>query len=127
MNQVHLIGTLKFAPRFKSFNSGSAKTTAIIETPPAPGRQYGDKIDVSAWDEEAMALADLKQGDAVEIHGRVTTESWDDKETPGKKVYKQVVVATSVASPSRTVRAASATAKAAGRFDDMDPSDEIPF
>lgn len=127
MNEVHLIGTVKFAPRFKSFQSGSAKTTAIIETPPAPGRQYGDKVDVSAWDDEAMALADLKQGDAVEIHGRVTTESWDDKENPGKKIYKQVCVATSVASPSRTVRAASATAKAAGRFDDMDPSDEIPF
>ena len=126
MNTAHLIGTLKFAPRFKSFQSGSAKTTAIIETPPAPGRQYGDKIDVSAWDDEAMALADLKQGDAVEIHGRVTTESWDDKDNPGKKVYKQVCVATSVASPSRTVRAASATAKAAGRFD-PDPDDSIPF
>jgi single-stranded DNA-binding protein len=125
MNAAHLIGTLKFAPRFKPFNSGKAKTTAIIETPPAPGRQYGDKVDVSAWDDEAMALADLKQGDAVEIHGRITTESWDDKET-GKKVYKQVVVATSVASPSRTVRAASATAKAAGRFD-PDPDDSIPF
>lgn len=130
MNSVHLIGTVKFAPRFKSFTSGSAKTTAIIETPPAPGRQYGDKIDVSAWDDEAMALADLKAGDAIEFHGRVTTESWDDKET-GKKVYKQVCVATSVASPSRTVRAASATAKAAGKFGGLVPlsaeDDDIPF
>jgi single-stranded DNA-binding protein len=122
MNTVHLIGTLKFAPRFKPFQSGSAKTTAIIETPPAPGRQYGDKVDVSAWDEEAMALADLKQGDAVEIHGRVTTESWDDKAS-GQKRYKMVVLAASVASPSRTVRAASATAAAAGRFADQ----EVPF
>ena len=127
MNSVHLIGTVRFAPRFKSFESGSAKTTAIIETPPAPGRQYGDKIDVSAWDDEAMALADLKEGDAVEIHGRITTESWNDRET-GKKVYKQVCVATSVASPSRTVRAASATAAAAGRFDNCQPDEEeVPF
>jgi len=127
MNSVHLIGTVRYAPRFKSFYSGSAKTTAIIETPPAPGRQYGDKIDVSAWDDEAMALADLKQGDAVEIHGRVTTESWDDRET-GKKVYKQVCLATSVASPSRTVRAASVTAAAAGRFDNCQPDEEeVPF
>jgi single-stranded DNA-binding protein len=127
MNSVHLIGTVRFAPRFKSFESGLAKTTAIIETPPAPGRQYGDKIDVSAWDDEAMALADLKEGDAVEIHGRITTESWNDRET-GKKVYKQVCVATSVASPSRTVRAASATAAAAGRFDNCQPDEEeVPF
>jgi single-stranded DNA-binding protein len=123
MNSAHLIGTVRFAPRFKSFESGSAKTTAIIETPPAPGRQYGDKIDVSAWDDEAMALADLKEGDAVEIHGRITTESWNDRET-GKKIYKQVCVATSVASPSRTVCAASATAAAAGRFDN---DNSIPF
>jgi single-stranded DNA-binding protein len=127
MNSVHLIGTVRFAPRFKSFESGSAKTTAIIETPPAPGRQYGDKIDVSAWDDEAMALADLKEGDAVEIHGRITTESWNDRET-GKKVYKQVCVATSVASPSRTVRAASATAGAVRRFDNCQPDEEeVPF
>ena len=122
MNAVHLIGSLKFAPRFKAFDSGKSKTTAIIETPPAPGRQYGDKIDVTAWDEQGMILADLKQGDAVEIHGRVTTESWDDKET-GKKVYKQVCVATTVASPSRTVREATATAAAAGKFAEA----EIPF
>jgi single-stranded DNA-binding protein len=127
MNQVHLIGTLKFDPRYKAFNSGKSKTTAVIETPPAPGRQYPDSVDVTAWDDEAMSLADLKKGDAVEIHGRVTTESWDDKETPGKKVYKQTCVATSVASPSRTVRAASATAKAAGRFHpEIDP-ESIPF
>ena len=127
MNSVHLIGTVKFAPRFKPFDSGKAKTTAIIETPPAPGRQYGDKVDVTAWDDEAMALADLKEGDAVEIHGRVATESWNDRET-GKKVYKQVCVATSVASPSRTVRAASATAAAAGRFDSCEPDEEeVPF
>ena len=127
MNSVHLIGTVKFAPRFKPFDSGKAKTTAIVETPPAPGRQYGDKVDVTAWDDEAMALADLKEGDAVEIHGRIATESWNDRET-GKKVYKQVCVATSVASPSRTVRAASATAAAAGRFDNYEPDEEdVPF
>ena len=125
MNQVHLVGTLKFAPRLKSFDSGHAKTTAIIETPPVPGRQYGDKVDVTAWDEQAMQLGDLKQGDAVEIHGRVSTESWDDRENPGKKIYKQVCVATTVASPSGSVRVATATAKAAGKFDDLDT--EIPF
>jgi single-stranded DNA-binding protein len=122
MNQVHLIGTVKFAPRFKSFPSGKAKTSVLIETPPAAGQQYPDRADVVGWDDEAMALADLKQGDAVEIHGRVKTESWDDMAS-GQKRYKMVVVASKVASPSRTVRAASATAKAAGRFEE----DSIPF
>jgi single-stranded DNA-binding protein len=122
MNSVHLIGSLRFAPRMQTFNSGKAKTTAIIETPPAPGRQYGDKVDICAWDAEAMQLGDLKQGDAIEVHGRLTTESWDDRES-GKKVYRMTCVATTVSSPSRTVRETTATAAAAGKFDDS----EIPF
>ena len=131
MNTVHLIGTLKFDPRFTPFNSGTAKTSAIVETPAAEGQQYPDKADVVAWDDLAMSLADLKAGDAVEIHGRLKTESWDDKAT-GQKRYKMVCLATSVASPSRTVRAASATAKAAGRFQAPpleNPEDDgfIPF
>jgi single-strand DNA-binding protein len=124
MNSVHLIGTVKFAPKLNTFNSGKAKTSVLIETPPAAGQQYPDRADVVGWDDEAMALADLKQGDAVEIHGRVKTESWDDRES-GQKRYKMVVVASTVASPSRTVRAASATAKAAGRFEDVNTT--LPF
>lgn len=124
MNSVHLIGTVKFAPKLNTFKSGSCKASTIIETPPADGQQYPDNADVVAWENEAMALADLKPGDAVEIHGRVKTESWDDPTAPKGKRYKCVVLATSVASPSRTVRAASATAKAAGRFapdEDFEP------
>jgi single-stranded DNA-binding protein len=136
MNSVHLIGTVKFAPKLNTFNSGSCKASTIIETPPADGQQYSDKADVVAWDDQAMALADLKPGDAVEIHGRVKTESWDDRAS-GQKRYKMVVLASSVASPSRTVRAASASAKAAGRFGNaghdampmagLADSEEIPF
>jgi single-strand DNA-binding protein len=95
MNQVHLIGTVKFAPKLKTFNSGKAKTSVLIETPPAAGQQYPDCADVVGWDDEAMLLADLKEGDEVEIHGRVKTESWDDKQS-GQKRYKMVVVASSV-------------------------------
>jgi len=124
MNSVHLIGTVKFAPKLNTFKSGSCKASTIIETPPAEGQQYPDNSDVVAWDDQAMVLADLKPGDPVEIHGRTTTESWDDPTAPRGKRYKMVVKATSVASPSRTVRAASATAKAAGRFDD---EQDLPF
>ena len=91
MNTVHLVGELAFDAKLKTFQSGSAKATALIAAK-ADGRQYPDKIDVAAWDDVALALADLKRDDPMEIRGRVTTESWDDKST-GKKVYKQVVVA----------------------------------
>jgi single-stranded DNA-binding protein len=95
MNTVHLIGTIKFAPRLNfTFNSGKSKATAIIACQ-AEGRQYPDNVDVAAWDDAALTLADCLQGQEVEIHGRVTTESWDDKET-GKKRYKMLVIAKTV-------------------------------
>jgi single-strand DNA-binding protein len=121
MNQVHLVGTIKFPPKLNTFKTGSSKTSTIVECPPAEGQQYPDNADVVAWDNEAMQLADLKQGDAIEVYGRLKTESWEDKAT-GQKRYKMVVLASSVASPSRSVRAATATAAVAGKFDD-----KIPF
>ena len=120
MNAVHLIGTVKFAPKLNTFTSGKAKASALIACE-TEGRNYPDNVDVAAWEDQAMALADLKQGDAVEIHGRCTTESWDDKAT-GQKRYKMLVIAETVASPSRTVREATATAQAAGRFDGESPA-----
>jgi single-strand DNA-binding protein len=120
MNQVHLIGTVKFAPKLNTFKTGSCKASTIIECPPAEGQQYPDRADVVAWDDQAMILADLKQGDAVEINGRLKTESWDDRES-GAKRYKMVCVASTVSSPSRTVRETTATAAAAGKFDDSIP------
>lgn len=102
MNTVHLVGELAFDAKLKTFSSGSAKATALIAAQ-APGRQYPDKVDVAAWDDAALTLADMKQGQPVEIHGRITTESWDDRNT-GKKVYKQIVIAETVASPARTVQ-----------------------
>lgn len=100
MNSVHLIGIVKFEPRLNTFRTGTSKASAIIETPPADGQQYGDKVDVVAWNDQAMDLADMEEGDAVEIHGRLRTESWDDK-TTGQKRYKMVCVASSVASPAK--------------------------
>jgi single-stranded DNA-binding protein len=96
MNTVHLIGTVKYDPKLNTFRSGKVKTSVLIETPPADGQQYPDNAEVVGWEDLAMALADLKQGDEVEIRGRVKTESWDDKNDPKKKIYKMVVLATSV-------------------------------
>lgn len=120
MNSVHLIGSIKFQPKLNTFKTGSCKASTIVECPPAQGQQCPDRADVVAWDDQAMILADLKQGDAIEVHGRVKTESWDDRES-GQKRYKCVVVATTISSPSRTVRETTTTAAAAGKFDDSIP------
>ena len=124
MNQVHLVGTLAFDPKVKFFDSGKAKSTALIAAQ-ALGRQYPDKVDVAAWDDQGQQLGDLKQGDPVEIFGRITTESWYDRNT-GKKVYKQVVIAESVATPAVTVQQGQPQRQAPARR--QPASDEaLPF
>ena len=39
----------------------------------------------------AQSAKDLKEGDFVVARGKLRTDSWDDKNNPGKKVYKLVV------------------------------------
>ena len=122
MNQVHLVGTLAFDPRIKYFDSGKSKATCLVAAQ-APGRQYPDKVDVAAWGGEGELLADMKQGQAVEIFGRITTESWDDRST-GKKVYKTVVIAESVATPAQVVQQAPQRQAPARR---QPAAREVPF
>jgi single-strand DNA-binding protein len=123
MNQVHLVGTLAFDPRIKFFDSGKSKATCLVAAQ-APGRQYPDKVDVAAWDDQGQQLGDMKQGDAVEIFGRITTESWDDR-TTGKKVYKTVVIAESVATPAQVVQQGQPQRQAPARR--QPAAREVPF
>ena len=127
MNTVHLVGTLAFDPRIKFFDSGKSKATCLVAAQ-APGRQYPDKVDVAAWDDQAQQLADMKQGQAVEIFGRITTESWDDR-TTGKKVYKTVVIAESVATPAQVVQQGQPQQQAPARRQPAAAQDDeaLPF
>ncbi len=124
MNQVHLVGTLAFDPRIKFFDSGKSKATCLVAAQ-APGRQYPDKVGVAAWGGEGELLADMKQGDAVEIFGRITTESWDDRST-GKKVYKTVVIAESVATPAQVVQQGQPQRQAPARRQPSARDDSFP-
>jgi single-strand DNA-binding protein len=125
MNQVHLVGTLAFDPRIKFFDSGKSKATCLVAAQ-APGRQYPDKVDVAAWDDQGQQLGDMKQGDAVEIFGRITTESWDDRST-GKKVYKTVVIAESVATPAQVVQQGQPQRQAPARRQPAARDEALPF
>lgn len=49
-------------------------------------------VDCKAWSAVAERVGQLSKGDSIFVTGRLTTESWDDKDT-GKKRYKTVLVA----------------------------------
>lgn len=48
-------------------------------------------VDLKVNGQIAQKCKDLKQGDRLLVHGKVKTDSWDDKENPGKRIYKQVI------------------------------------
>ena len=100
VNKVILIGTLGKDPELKYTPQGTAVTKFSMAT----NESYKDKQsgewkertdwhNIVCWQRTAEVAAEyLKKGRQVYIEGRLTTRSWDDKET-GQKKYKTEIVA----------------------------------
>ncbi len=98
VNKVILIGNLGRDPEVRSTQSGQAVATLSVAT----SRRWRDKDGnnqeqtewhtVVVWGRQAeIAGQYLTRGRQVYIEGRLTTRSWDDKQT-GEKRYKTEVV-----------------------------------
>lgn len=98
LNKVMIIGNLTRDPEVRY----TPKGTAVADLGIAVNRQWtneaGEKqeevtfIGVTLWGRQAeLAQQYLAKGRSVYIEGRLTQESWDDKET-GKKQTKTKVV-----------------------------------
>lgn len=92
LNQVMVIGNLTGNAELRYTPSGDAVTRFGI----AVNEQYRDRngqdqesvhfVEINVWRELAEAAAELAKGDAVFVVGRLTRDSWTDKE--GTKQYK---------------------------------------
>ena len=79
---------------------------------------------VKAFGDVAADAADaLNKGDNAVIIGNLSQDTWDDKET-GKKQYKTVLLAETIAKDTRKFRPASDPASQFGK--DI-PEDELPY
>src|SRR4051812_5047212 len=99
VNKVILIGTLGKDPELKYTPQG----TAVCKFSMATNESYKDKAsgewkertewhNIVCWQRTAEVAAEyLKKGRQVYIEGRLTTRSWDDKETGQKKYMTEVV------------------------------------
>src|SRR5947207_2984609 len=99
VNKVILIGTLGKDPELKYTPQGTAVTKFSMAT----NESYKDKQsgewkertewhNIVCWQRTAEVAAEyLKKGRKVYIEGRLTTRSWDDKETGQKKYMTEVV------------------------------------
>src|SRR5262245_35669537 len=100
VNKVILLGTLGKDPELKYTPQG----TAVAKFSMATNESYKDKQsgewkertewhNIVCWQRTAEVAAEyLKKGSKAYIEGRITTRSWDDKETGQKKYMTEIVV-----------------------------------
>jgi single-strand DNA-binding protein len=98
VNKVILVGNVGRDPEVKYTPSGTAVATFSIAT----NERYKDKEgnwqdrtewhNIKAWQRTAEIVGEyVKKGSKLYVEGRLTTESWDDKQS-GEKKYKTMVV-----------------------------------
>ncbi len=99
VNKVTLLGNLGKDPEVKFLPSGQAVANFGLAT----SDRYKDKTsgewqertewhNVTAYGRTAEIIRDyVKKGNKLYIEGRLTTRSWDDKES-GKKIYRTEVI-----------------------------------
>ena len=99
VNKVILVGNTGKDPEIKFLPSGQAVAEFSIATSYSvkdkASNEWQDRTEwhnVKAFDKAAEIVRDyVKKGHKLYVEGRLTTRSWDDKET-GKKVYRTEVV-----------------------------------
>ncbi|RRA47303.1 single-stranded DNA-binding protein [Acidipila sp. EB88] len=99
VNKVILLGNLGKDPEVKFLPSGQAVANFGIATTDRIKDKASDAWtdrtewhNVTAYGRTAEIVRDyVKKGNKLYIEGRLTTRSWDDKET-GKKVYRTEIV-----------------------------------
>ena len=98
VNKVILLGNVGKDPEFKMLPSGQGVANFSIATAERYKDKGGEWQERTEW-HNLVAYARLaeiirdyvKKGSKLYVEGRLTTRSWDDKET-GKKVYRTEIV-----------------------------------
>jgi single-strand DNA-binding protein len=98
VNKVILLGNVGKDPEVKFLPSGQAVANFSIATTERYKDKAGEWQDRTEW-HNLVAYAKLaeiirdyvKKGSKLYVEGRLTTRSWDDKDT-GKKVYRTEIV-----------------------------------
>jgi len=98
INKVTLLGNLGKDPEVKFLPSGQAVANFSIATTDRYKDKAGEWQDRTEWHNvvayarTAEIVRDyVKKGNKLYVEGRLTTRSWDDKDS-GKKVYRTEIV-----------------------------------
>jgi single-strand DNA-binding protein len=98
VNKVILLGNVGKDPEFKMLPSGQGVANFSIATADRYKDKGGEWQERTEWHNLAAyaRLAEIvrdyvKKGTKLYVEGRLTTRSWDDKDT-GKKVYRTEII-----------------------------------
>jgi len=145
VNKVLLLGNVGKDPEIASTNGGTLVAKFSLATSERFKDKQGEWQERTEWHNlvayarGAEILRDyVHKGSKLFVEGRLTTRSWDDKES-GKKIYRTEIVIGDISLLSDSGRSGKATTEqpptrhdqseeAGGDFDGLGISDsEIPF
>ncbi len=148
VNKAILVGNVGKDPETKFLPSGSAVTNFSLATSERFKDKSGEVQERTEW-HNLVAYARLaeivrdyvKKGSKLYVEGRITTRNWDDKEHPGRKVYRtEVVVNDLVLLSGRGDGESSGGSRSSSQYDQRTPAhaddlvqsteitdDDIPF
>lgn len=102
INKAIVVGNITRDPELKSMPNGSKVCSFGVATNRTWKDQSGarqeavDYHNVVCFGRQAEVVAQwMKKGSQIYVEGRMTTRSWDDKET-GKKMYRTEIIAENV-------------------------------
>lgn len=102
INKAIVLGNLTRDPELKSLPSGQKVCSFSVATNRTWKDQSGQKQEavdyhnIACFGKQAEIVAQwMKKGSQIYVEGRMTTRSWDDKDT-GKKMYRTEIVAENV-------------------------------
>lgn len=154
VNKVILLGNVGKDPEIKFLPSGAALANFSLATSFRVKEKSGEWQDRTEWhnlvafDKLAEIIRDyVKKGSKLYVEGRIQTRNWDDKDNPGKKVYRTEIIVSDVSLLSGRgegeggAREGGYSRQSSGSFDQRQPAppahedygdtgitdDDIPF
>jgi single-strand DNA-binding protein len=102
INKAIVVGNITRDPELKSLPSGqqvcsfSVATNRVWKDQAGAKQEAVDYHNVACFGKTADNVAKwMKKGNQIYVEGRMTTRSWDDKES-GKKMYRTEIIAENV-------------------------------
>ena len=102
INKAIVVGNLTRDPELKSLPSGSKVCSFSVATnrtwknPQGEKQEAVDYHNIACFGKQAEVVAQwMKKGSQIYVEGRMTTRSWDDKDS-GKKMYRTEIIAENV-------------------------------